>query len=66
MKFKIMSGKGDFEGDYDLETAELKFNELTAANMLPVALDGKGDKKVLKQFDPNVEEITWMFPIAGG
>lgn len=66
MKFKIMGQKGDDVYDYDVETAEVKFNELLSASLLPVALDGSGDKKIIKKFNPEVEEITWIPKIIGG
>jgi len=69
MKFKIMGKKGDNVVDYDdVETQEMKYDELIAANYLPVALNhgDKGQKVMLKAFDPDVAEILWMPKVAGG
>lgn len=62
MKFKILCSAGDSEYDYPNKIAELKFDELKNAGMLPVVADGK----VLKEFDPGIEELTWVPKVMGG
>ena len=65
MKFKIMGIKGDSEFIYDDATAKIKFDELLAANLLPVKVADSGNK-ALTVFDPAAREIVWMPKIAGG
>lgn len=66
MKFKIMGEKGDSEFNYDdLETAEIKFNELLESNLLPVVITPQG-KTALTKFEPDADEILWMQKITGG
>ena len=65
MKFMIMGKKGDAVYDYDVETAEVKFNELLTSNLLPVVCKG-AVKEIAKKFDPDADEVTWIPKIAGG
>jgi hypothetical protein len=65
MKFKIMGTKGDAAFDYDTDAAEVKFNELLAADYIPVQSKG-GKSGVVKEFDPDAEKVTWMPKIMGG
>ena len=67
MKFKILCNEGDAQYDYDvLEMAEIKFEELLNDNLLPVVVEPEGNKKVLKKFNPDVDEIMWVPAIMGG
>jgi hypothetical protein len=65
MLFKIMGKEGDAAYDYDLDVAEIKFDELKGANLLPVAVK-EGRREVLKSFDPEVEQVIWMPKVIGG
>ncbi|MFH1526279.1 MAG: hypothetical protein ABIG69_06435 [Bacteroidota bacterium] len=65
MKFKIMGKKGDAVYDYDVATAEIKFNELFSAGMVPMIKES-GKNQVAKVFKSDIEEITWIPQIAGG
>ena len=67
MLFKIMSNKGDAACDYAPEVAEIKFDELVQANMRPFeVVKGGGGLKPMRQFNREVEEVTWMPQIMGG
>ena len=66
MEFKIMGRKGDAVFDYDMETAEIKFNELLSAGMLPVEADESGGSKPVASFRRDLERVTWIPRIAGG
>ena len=66
MKFRIISKKGDEAYDYDIETAEMKFSELLLSGMIPVAVGGEGEHRVLNKFNPDIDEMMWMPRIAGG
>jgi hypothetical protein len=65
MRFKILCREGDDPYDYPTEVAELKFNELKQAGMLPVVYEGT-KAVALKDFDPDIEEVTWLPAIRGG
>lgn len=66
MRFKIMGTKGDAALDYaDPEVAEIKFDELML-DMIPVARDKDVPARILKHFDPDVNEVVWIPKIAGG
>ena len=61
-----MGPKGDNVAIYkDVETQQLKFDELMASNYLPVATGQGQSGTVLKKFDPTLEEILWV-PVVGG
>ena len=67
MKFKIMCHKGDAAYDYtDLEMAEIKFDELKTDGMLPMVIEPEGKKRVLQNFEPDINEVVWMPGIMGG
>ncbi len=66
MKFKILGAKGDAVLDYDIETAEVKFNELLLEGLLPFK---EGETRALSRinnFDECEDEVTWLMKIAGG
>jgi hypothetical protein len=66
MKFKIMGKKGDAEFDYEtIEMQKIKFDELQTAGMLPMVKTGS-KTKMLKEFDPGVDEVIWIPKIMGG
>ena len=67
MLFKIMGSKGDAACNYALEVAEIKFDELVQANMRPFeVVKGRGLKPMMRVFDKEAEEVTWMPQIMGG
>ena len=67
MKFRIMGKKGDLEVCYDdVETQQIKFDELKSANYLPMVIGQGGKSRLLQKFDPDVEEILWSLMVAGG
>ena len=66
MRFKILCDKGDAAYDYDtVEMAEIKFDELKADGFLPMVVEPEGNK-MLKAFDPDVDEVMWVPAIMGG
>lgn len=66
MKFKIMGKKGDAVFEYDtIEMQKVKFQELQGSGMLPMVRGG-GGSRVLKEFEPDAEEVIWMPRIMGG
>ena len=65
MIYKILCDKGDAPFDYDVDVAEVKFDELKNSGYLPMKVDGK--KHVpMKAFDPDAEEVVWVPAIVGG
>lgn len=64
MEFKIMGTKGDAVYDYDLETAEIKFNELLSRGMLPFEITETGNK-AMTVFKPS-DKVVWLPRILGG
>ena len=66
MKFKIMGQKGDAAFDYDtIEMQQTKFTELEESGLLPVVRES-GGLRVLKDFEPDHDEVTWIPKITGG
>ena len=66
MQFKILCREGDALYDYPTEVAELKFDELRTAGMVPMVVEQEGKNRLLSKFEPDVEDITWMPAIMGG
>jgi hypothetical protein len=66
MKFEIMGKKGHGVYDYDLQTAEIKFNELVSANLVPMCVDEQGQHEVMESFDKDATKVRWVPRIAGG
>lgn len=66
IKFEIMGKKGHAEPAYDLETAEMKFEELKKAKMVPFKVVEGGKAKKMDRFDPDAEVIRWHPLLAGG
>ena len=66
MHFKILCREGDAEYDYALDIAELKFDELRTAGMVPMVIEQEGKNRLLDKFDPDVEDMIWMPVIMGG
>lgn len=65
MKFKIMGKEGDAGFEYDDPAmAEIKFDELRES-MVP-AVRENGKNRILKSFDPAVEEVVWLPKLIGG
>ena len=65
MKFKILCEEGDIAFDYDVATAEIKFDELINSNLLPMKV-AEGGNQLMRGFDSEAEEIMWMPAIMGG
>ena len=65
MRFKVLCEKGDAPYDYDVETAQIKFDELRGSGMLPMVVTGGGSVP-MRVFDPDVEEVVWVPAIVGG
>jgi hypothetical protein len=66
MKFKILGQKGDAEFDYDtIEMQEIKFKELGESGLLPMVAEA-GKNRMLKNFEPDANEIIWIPKIVGG
>lgn len=65
IKFEIMGKKGHAEPAYDLETAEMKFNELKESNLIPFEKKENGLKKMDK-FNPDAKVIRFMPRLGGG
>ena len=67
MLFKIMGKKGDAAVAYDLETAEMKFNELKESNLIPFErAKPEGPIKKNDNFNPDAHEVIWFPRIGGG
>lgn len=66
MQFKIMGTQGDAGYEYDtLDMQMIKFAELQSSGMLPVKTTPAG-KEIMKEFDPNIDEVVWIPRIVGG
>lgn len=66
MKFRIMGKKGDVAIDYDLEAAELKFNELKESNLIPFEKKRDGKLQKINDFNSKANELYWLPRITGG
>lgn len=66
MKFKILGKKGDVGLDYDIETAEIKFNELLSSGLTPFAQNETKALAKVNNFKECEDEVLWLPRIAGG
>lgn len=68
----VMDQTGHTEHVFDkanvvaLEEAERRFAELTGSGFTAAARTGAGQSKLIKQFDPSVEETLFVPPLQGG
>ncbi len=59
MIFKILCEKGDAPYDYDVETAQIKFDELTGSGLLPMKVTDKGHVPMKKCRNARHGEFKW-------
>jgi hypothetical protein len=71
----VMDDSGDTRHQFDvadreaLESAEVRFRELTGQGYRAVALDGRakpGEGRLLHRFDPSVEQTLFIPQLQGG
>ena len=65
-EFKIMSSKGDTAVNLEGEAAQVKFDELVAGHMIPMALEGPGQYRAVQEYSMDLERVYWFPKLQAG
>lgn len=63
---EIKAGETLAEGEVNEAAARAVFEKAMASGRVPFALTGTGTEEKVDKFDPEVKEILFVAPIAGG
>lgn len=69
---RVMDRTGDSRFEFDpsnaaaVAEAEKRFTELTGTGFRAAEKTGEGHSRLIRGFDPNVEETVFIQPLVGG